>query len=59
MFHLPRKKKKRDDISLGKSKIIIASAVSLESNAAKIRSKLGFEKPSIISYIILKTFKNG
>lgn len=50
---------KRDGISLGKSTIIIASAVSLESNAAQIRSKLEFEKPAIISYVILKAFKNG
>lgn len=59
-FHLWRNTgKKRDGISLGKSTIVIASAVSLESNTAKIRSKLEFEKPTIISYVILKAFKNG
>ena len=50
---------KKDGISLGKSTIVIASAVSLESNTAKIRSRLEFEKPTIISYVILKAFKNG
>jgi hypothetical protein len=56
LFHLPRKEK-RGDILLGKGRIIGTSAASLESHAAKIRSTLGFEKPSIISYVIVKNLQ--